>query len=48
MTTMLIQIETIPLAINFPAIAHRCRVLLHRREFIRELTGYHWWLDAVS
>ena len=29
-------------------VAHRCRVLLNRPEFIRGLTGYHWWLDAVD
>jgi transposase len=28
--------------------AHRCRVLMQRREFIQGLTGYHWWLDATA
>lgn len=29
-------------------VAHRCRVLLNRQAFIRGLTGFHWWIDAVS
>lgn len=29
-------------------VAQRCRVLLNRPVFIRGLTGFHWWLDAVS
>ncbi len=27
---------------------HRCRVLLQRQEFIKGLTNYDWWADAVS
>jgi transposase len=28
--------------------AHRCRVLMHQRDFVRGVTGYYWWLEAVS
>jgi transposase len=28
-------------------IAHRCRVLLQRTEFIRGLTNFHWWAEAM-
>lgn len=28
--------------------AHRCRVLMNRPEFMRGITGYHWWLEAVA
>jgi len=29
-------------------VCHRCQVLLKRQEFIRGLTGYHWWLEAAA
>lgn len=29
-------------------IVHRCRVLMKRPEIVRGVSGYHWWLDAVS
>lgn len=29
-------------------LAHRCRVLIQRPDFVRGLTGFHWWLDAVA
>jgi transposase len=28
--------------------AHRCRVLMHQRDFVRGVTGYYWWLEVVS
>jgi transposase len=28
--------------------AHRCRVLMNRPEFMRGVTGFHWWLEAVA
>jgi transposase len=27
---------------------HRCQVLMNRQEFVRGVTGYHWWLEAVA
>lgn len=30
------------------ATVKRCQVLLNRQEFVRSLTGFHWWLDAVE
>jgi transposase len=29
-------------------VAQRCRVLLNRPAFIQGLTGFHWWVKAVS
>lgn len=29
-------------------IAHRCRVLSERPDFVKGLTGFHWWLSAVA
>ena len=28
--------------------AHRCRVLMNRPEFMRGVTGFYWWLEAVA
>ncbi len=28
--------------------AHRCRVLTQQQDFVRGLTGFHWWLEAVA
>jgi transposase len=28
--------------------AHRCRVLLQRSDFIKGLTNFYWWAEAVS
>ena len=30
------------------ATAHRCRVLLERRNLIQGLTNFHWWSEAVT
>ncbi|MEM6503677.1 MAG: transposase [Cyanobacteria bacterium P01_C01_bin.89] len=27
---------------------HRCRALLEQPDFVKGLTGFHWWLDSVS
>lgn len=29
-------------------MAHRCRVLLERRDLIQGLTNFHWWAQAVA
>ena len=30
------------------ATAHRCRVLLQRRELVQGLTNFYWWAEAVG
>ncbi len=30
------------------ATAHRCRVLLKRRDLIKRLTNFYWWAEAVG
>ena len=29
-------------------LAHRCRVLIERPDFVRGLTNFHWWEKAVA
>lgn len=30
------------------ALAHRCRILIDRPEFVQGVTHFHWWADAVA